>query len=202
MRRLLEVLAAFPSCDVPAFRVLPLSCDAGFLRKLPATCVTFRFHLSFNYLKNTLCLFPAGRPIHPRNLRFVCASPASPAAETAFNGHLPSPPWRSPCGFPCGSLLIASLRKHFWRGCIKSGDNQSFNQQKPGVLSRSCERSLARGDFLRKLSGTYEPSDLRPFCYNIQMNTRCLFGSPDCPDCSAAPEPRPICGADLATRPI
>jgi hypothetical protein len=175
VRRLLEVLAALPSCDVPAFRVLPLSCDAGFLRKLPATCVTFRLHSSFNYLKNTLCLFPAGRPIHPLNLRFVCASPASPAAETAFNGLLPSPPWRSPCGFRCGSLLIAPLRKPVWRGCIKSGDNQSFNQQKPGVLSHSCERSLARGDFLRKLSGTYEPSDLRPFCYNIQKNTQHLL---------------------------
>jgi hypothetical protein len=124
----------------------------------------------------TLCaFFPAGRPIHPLNLRFVCASPASPAAETAFNGLLPSPPWRSPCGFRCGSLLIAPLRKPVWRGCIKSGDNQSFNQQKPGVLSHSCERSLARGDFLRKLSGTYEPSDLRPFCYNIQKNTQHLL---------------------------
>lgn len=160
------------------------------------------FTLSFNYLKNTLCLFLAGRPMPARNLRFVYASPAPLAAETAFNGHLPSPPWRSPCGFRCGYLLFASFRMPLWRGRIKSGDNQSFNQQKPGVLSHSFERSLAGGDFLRKLSGTYEPSDLRPFCYNIQKNTRHLFGGPDYPDCSAAPEPRPICGADLATRPI
>ena len=107
-----------------------------------------------------------------------------PSAETAFNGNLSSFPFRSPCGFRSGNLLRFPCGFRGGEGCIKSGDKLIFQSKTTRSTFCSCELSLARDDFLRKLSGSCEPSDLRPFCYNIEKNTQHLLVVRTSSDCS------------------
>jgi hypothetical protein len=196
-----EDYSAVPSCDGGAYRLLSWSCDFRFLPKLPLTCVTFRLALQTSTTLRTLSVsFPAGRSLLVRALRPDRASSASyhlSSLLTAISSGIRS-------GSPCGFLFRNLLHGFFtvtWRGvgAISRMTNQSFNQKTSGVLSSPCGRSLAREDFLRKPSGTCEPFNLRPFCYNIQKNTWHLLVVRPVWIAPCWPEPRPICGADLAT---
>lgn len=164
--------SAYPSCDETALRVLPLSCDAGFLRKLPETCVTIRFHFKLQLPSKHFVPFfmPA-----VRCSRGICI-PSVPLrlpllVKLLLTAISSAPPLRSPCGSrfrvsPHGLLAEACLEGVHQVGRLI---NLSINKNPEYFLT------LARCDFLRKLSGTYEPSDLRPFCYNIEKNTQHLL---------------------------
>ena len=161
------------------------------------------YTLSFNFLKNAQCLLSC-RPFaaRPKLTPRLYLSGSLPC-DTAFNGYLFRLPSRSPCGFHSGNLPTVTFRNPRWRGCIKSGDKSIFQSTKTRyfltLAGHSCEPSLARSDFLRKFSGTCEPSDLRLFCYNIEKNTQHFWLSGYHRIAPCDPELRPVCGADLAT---
>ena len=145
-----------------AFRVLPSSCDSGFLRKLPATCAALRFTLEASTTLRTLSLFslPAFRRTPGTCAPFVPLGLSS-LKELLLMVFL--------SGSRSGCLAVSfpkfSVQSPFG-SCVEESAlsreiNQSFNQKTPGVLSCSFELTLARNDFLRKPSGTYEPSNLR-----------------------------------------
>jgi hypothetical protein len=122
--------------------------------------------------------------MHARNLRPVCTSPApilmklllTAISSVILFGLLAGSDTGISFWFPCGFLRD--------RDALSREINQSFNQKTPGVLSCSCEHPLARADFLQKLSGTYEPSHLRPFCYNIEKNIQHFLAVRITSDCS------------------
>jgi hypothetical protein len=119
------------------------------------------YTLSFNYLKNAQPLFSC-RPYDSRpKLSLRLRLSGSHPVDLAFDGLFFRIPVWSPCGFLSEILRSVTFRILCGGACFKSGNNQSFNQKTPGVLSCSFELTLARNDFLRKLSGTYEPSNLR-----------------------------------------
>jgi hypothetical protein len=183
--------------------VLSLSCDGDFLRKFPVVCTTFRFSLYASLPKERSAPFfcwpcIAVAELAPRSSLFGFRT-----GEITFNGEFPDSPFPvslrfpfrdSPPRFPCGSLIgvVASSRETY----------QSFNQQTPGVLSCSCELLLAKNDFQQKYPGTYEPFNFRLFATTLKrtLSTFWLSGHHRIAPCM--PKLRPICGADLATRPI
>ena len=115
----------------------------------------------------------------------------------ATTSGFPTSPFGSSRGISTAFLAEAS-----GEGCIKSGRTRSVDQLTPGVLSRSFERSLARGDFLRKPSGTFVPSGPRPLCYNIEKNTQRFWSLRQHRIAPICLKLRPIRDANLAARSI
>jgi len=156
---------------------------------------------NFNYLKNAqrllLCRPFAARPgLATRSCIFGFLP-----SFIAFEGDSFWHPFQVPLRFPFREspswLLCSNLERS---GCNQS-DNESIFQSKHirSTFQPLRALSLSREDFLRKLSGTCEPYNLRPFATTFKR-TLGTFRSSD-PHWIAPcwPEPRPICGADLAT---
>jgi hypothetical protein len=141
---------------------------------------------NFNYLKNAQCLFYAGRALLVQALRPNRASSAS-CHQSSLLRVLPSGirslvSLRFPFAESPSWLLYSYLERS---GCNQS-DNESIFQSKHirSTFLPLRAFSLAREDFLRKLSGTCEPFNLRPSCYNIRKNTWHLLAVRPALDCS------------------
>lgn len=122
--------------------------------------------------------------MHARNLRLGCVSSA-PWLRISLLTAISSVFLSTGLAVLCwGHLLSAALRLPVGGGASSREINQSFNQQLPGVLSDPCGLPLAGDDFLRKPSGTYEPSNLRLSCFNMDKNTQHFLVARITSDCS------------------
>jgi hypothetical protein len=135
--------SALSPCGVPAFRVLPFSCDRGFHRKLPVTFAAFGFTLVASTTLRTLSpFFPVGRSIHVPSFRPDRASPASLLIQKLLT--TPDPgflPFCLAASDPNFSSFPLRFQKR--KDALSRAVNQSLNQNIPGVLYCSCEHSLS-----------------------------------------------------------
>jgi hypothetical protein len=160
---LLSVLRflAFPGTFTVLRRRFPLKTSRGL--RLVQLCT-----LNFTSLRTLSAFFPAGRAIHSRNLRSVCASSASNLPELLLtvlpSGFLS----RSPCGFRSGILLHGFLSDSLseWLHQVGRPINLSINKHPESICPYGL--SLARDDFLQKYSGTYEPFYFRLFATTLK----------------------------------
>ena len=128
---------------------------------------------NFNYLKNAQRLFSC-RPYvaRPGLATRSCIFGFLPSVTT-FEGDSFRHPFLVSLRFPFPESPSWLLCSYLERSGCNQSDNESIFQSKhiPSTFLPLRALSLAREDFLRKLSGTCEPFNLRPFCYNIQKNT-------------------------------